>query len=36
MDTLKDKHNLEALLESARAPREVWESARGTRRKAPF
>jgi hypothetical protein len=36
MDTLKDKHNLEALLESGRAPWEVWESARGTRRKAPF
>jgi glucose-1-phosphate cytidylyltransferase len=25
MDTLKDKHNLEALLESGRAPWEVWE-----------
>ena len=36
MDTLKDKHNLEALLESGRAPWEVWEPARGSRRKAPF
>jgi glucose-1-phosphate cytidylyltransferase len=35
MDTLKDKHNLEALLESGRAPWEVWESAPGSRRKAP-
>jgi glucose-1-phosphate cytidylyltransferase len=26
MDTLKDKHNLEALLESGRAPWEVWEA----------
>jgi glucose-1-phosphate cytidylyltransferase len=36
MDTLKDKHNLEALLESGRAPWEVWETTRGTRRKTPF
>jgi glucose-1-phosphate cytidylyltransferase len=29
MDTLKDKHNLEALLESGRAPWEIWESTHG-------
>jgi glucose-1-phosphate cytidylyltransferase len=31
MDTLKDKHNLEALLESGRAPWEVWEAHRPSR-----
>jgi glucose-1-phosphate cytidylyltransferase len=36
MDTLKDKHNLEALVETGRAPWEVWESARGMRPKASF
>jgi glucose-1-phosphate cytidylyltransferase len=36
MDTLKDKHNLEALVESGRAPWEIWESGRGSTRKAPF
>jgi glucose-1-phosphate cytidylyltransferase len=36
MDTLKDKHNLEALLESGWAPWEVWESPRRRRRKVPF
>ena len=25
MDTLKDKHNLDALVESGQAPWEVWE-----------
>jgi glucose-1-phosphate cytidylyltransferase len=29
MDTLKDKHNLEALLESGRAPWRVWENQDG-------
>jgi glucose-1-phosphate cytidylyltransferase len=36
MDTLKDKHNLEALLESGSAPWEIWESVRGRRRTAPI
>lgn len=29
MDTLKDKHNLEALLETGRAPWRVWERRAG-------
>jgi glucose-1-phosphate cytidylyltransferase len=33
MDTLKDKHNLDALLESGRAPWRVWDTARNGRRR---
>jgi hypothetical protein len=36
MDTLKDKNNLEALVENGRAPWEVWASARGMRPEASF
>jgi glucose-1-phosphate cytidylyltransferase len=36
MDTLKDKHNLEAMLESGRAPWEIWDAAFGSGRKASF
>jgi glucose-1-phosphate cytidylyltransferase len=34
MDTLKDKHNLEALLETGRAPWRVWERRAGAEHEA--